>query len=145
MGAGGTKKEVARALGSYFRESELPGLVSAYLFGSYARGTEHRESDVDVAVLLAWDVFPGARERFEQRIDLSAALAGELGHDEVDLVILNDVPPVFARHIVLDGCRLYCRDPDSDRQFVRDAQLRAADIEPFLRRTQRIKLESLVR
>lgn len=32
-----------------------------------------------------------------------------------------------------------------DRAFVRDAQLRAADIEPFLRRTRRLKLAAIRR
>ena len=36
-------------------------------------------------------------------------------------------------------------DPDADHAFVRDVQLRAADLEPFLRRTRRLKLQALAR
>jgi predicted nucleotidyltransferase len=32
------------------------GVISAYLFGNFAAGREHRESDVDVGVLLDRDV-----------------------------------------------------------------------------------------
>ena len=42
---------VAEAAQAYFDSAEPAGVVSAYLFGSHARGTAHRESDVDVAVL----------------------------------------------------------------------------------------------
>ena len=44
-----------------------------------------------------------------------------------------------------EGKRVYCSDPESDHAFVRDAQLRAADIQPFLDRMQRLKLEALTR
>jgi hypothetical protein len=46
---------------------------------------------------------------------------------------------------VTTGRRIYCSDPDLDHAFVRDVQLRAADLEPFLRRTRARKLASLAR
>lgn len=134
---------VAQALGGYFRDRAGSGVVSAYLFGSYAGGRSHRESDVDVGVLLMRDAFPTARDRFGERVRLAADLIGELNRNEVDVVILNDAPPLFARHIVTTGERVFCADDVSDRDFTRDCQLRAADLEPFLRRTRRVKLESL--
>jgi hypothetical protein len=33
-------------------------------------------------------------------------------------------------------------DPEADHAYVRDAQLRAADVEPFLRRMRRIELDA---
>lgn len=117
-------------------------IASAYLFGSVAAGREHRESDVDIAVLFRRDALPTARERFEQRLLLSSSLAAVAGRP-VNLVALNDVPPHFARRIVLDGNRILRLDADADHAFVRDVQLRAADLEPFLRRTRQIKLDRL--
>jgi hypothetical protein len=38
-----------------------------------------------------------------------------------------------------------CFDPEADHTFVRDVQLRAADLEPFLQRVRRVKLEALGR
>jgi hypothetical protein len=43
------------------------------------------------------------------------------------------------------GRRLLCVDAEADHAFVRDVQLRAADLEPFLRRTRRLKLQALAR
>jgi hypothetical protein len=63
----------------------------------------------------------------------------------VDVAILNDVPPELGRRIVIQGQRLYCVDRQIDHAFVRDVQLRAADLEPFLRRTRQVKLQALAR
>jgi predicted nucleotidyltransferase len=79
------------------------GLISAYLFGSHAKGRAHRESDVDVAVLLAWERYPTAKDRFEARVRLGAAVGAALRCARVDLVVLNDVPPALGQRIVTTG------------------------------------------
>ena len=61
----------------------------------------------------------------------------------MDVVVLNDAPPLLARHIVSTGKRLYCIDEAAAHAFSRDALLRAAEIAPFLRRIARIKLAAL--
>jgi predicted nucleotidyltransferase len=116
-----------------------------YLFGSQAAGRAHRESDVDVAVLLRWDVYPTPQERFEARLRLIADLSAALGRNDVDLVVLNDAPPLLGRHVVTTGRRLLCADPEADHVYVRDVQLRAADLQPWLERMARIKLDALRR
>lgn len=123
-------------------QDEDGAIASAYLFGSFAEGREHRESDVDVAILFQRHHLPTARERFDKRLTLSTALAAATKRS-VDVVSLNDAPPLFARRIVLDGRRLLRVDSEADHAFVRDVQLRAADLEPFLRRTRGIKLKWL--
>lgn len=127
------------------RQAPPAGVVSIYLFGSQAEGRAHRESDVDVAVLLDFDVYPTARERFEERLLLSSRFAAGLGGLTADVVILNDCPPGLARRVVTEGERIYCSDPERDYAFVRDTQLRAADLVPFLRRMRRLKLEAIAR
>ncbi len=137
--------EMAGVLERVLLEAAPPGLISAYLFGSHAEGTAHRESDVDVGVLLSRDLHPTARERFEEQVRLSAFLMAALATRIVDVVVLNDAPPQFGRRIVSTGRRVFCGEPEADHAFVRDVQLRAADIEPFLRRTRRLKLAALAR
>jgi predicted nucleotidyltransferase len=136
---------LASELARIFLRAAEPGLVSAYLFGSMADDRAHRESDIDVGVLLRRDIYPTARERFEERLRLSARLGNELKNDAVDLVILNDAPPHLGRKIVTTGKRLFCSDEEADHAFVRDVQLRAADLEPFLRRARRVKLAAIAR
>ena len=132
--------EVERVL----RERPVPELVSAYLFGSHGAGRAHRESDVDIGVLLDPRVHATRETRFRERVRLSAWAVGALHRNAVDVVVLNDAPPQLA-HIVTTGRRVFCRDAEADHAFVRDVQLRAADLEPFLRRARRIKLDALTR
>jgi predicted nucleotidyltransferase len=135
----------ATLLSQTFTKLAPRGLASVYLFGSHAQARAHAESDIDVGILLQREIYLSARERFEARLALVAMLTGVLGTNEVDLVILNDVPPELGRHIVTQGRQVYCADQQLDHDFVRDIQLRAADLDPFLRRTRRIKLQALER
>jgi predicted nucleotidyltransferase len=138
-------RDIPGTLGRFFEASAWTGLISAYLFGSHAAGRAHRDSDVDVGVLLAPGVYATARERFDAGVRLSAELGTALATDRVDLLVLNDGPPHLGRHVVTAGRRVWVADPERDHAFVRDVQLRAADLEPFLRRTQRLKLAAIAR
>lgn len=129
----------------YFEDTPDLGVSSAYLFGSHAEGRAHQESDVDVAVLLDRKQYPSDRDRFEARVRLTSELISVLNANEVDVVILNDVPPLFGRRIVYEGKKLFLGDPEEDFAFTRDVQLQAADLAPWLERMRRIKLEALAR
>ena len=137
-----TDVDIAAALAASLRQTN--GLISAYLFGSVAEQRTHRESDVDVAVLLDWDQYPTSRERFDARLRLIGCLEG-VGGRTVDLVILNDAPPQLARHIMTTGRRLLLIDADRDRAQLRTTLSRAADLEPFLQRSRATKLSALAR
>jgi predicted nucleotidyltransferase len=139
------QRDLQTALRSFFEARPDLGVSSAYLFGSHAQGRAHRESDVDVAVLLAWDRYPTSQERFDVRVSLGSELIHALRHNEVDLVILNDAPPMLGREIVWTGERVYLGDPEADHDYVRDVQLRAADLAPFLEKMRKLKLEALAR
>lgn len=131
---------VIESLKAYWEGLSNPGVVSLYLFGSHAEGRNHAESDVDVGVLLRRSAYPTVQLRFEARLRLAADLCAHLHCNRVDVVVLNDAPPLLARRIVATGKRIGCADPELDHAFVRDCQLRAADVEPFLQRMRRIKL-----
>jgi hypothetical protein len=76
---------------------------------------------------------------------LQSLLCAATGDAPLDLVVLNEAPPGLKARVVTTGLRLYCRDAEADHAFRRDAQLRAADLEPFLRRTSVIKRQTLAR
>ena len=119
-----------------------PGIVSVYLFGSVAEGRDHRESDVDVGVLLDRGRYPTADERFEVRLRLLTDFSDTVRR-QADVVILNDAPPLLARAVIYRGRRIYCTELELDHAFVRDTQLLAADLEPWLRRMRAIEEEAL--
>lgn len=132
-------------VGDFFAGNPSKGVVSAYLFGSHAEGRAHRESDVDIGVVLDREKYVTARERFDARLDLIGAIGGVLGRHDVDLVVLNDAPPELGARIVTEGKRIFCSNEELEHAFVRDIQLRAADIAPWLERMRRIKLEAMKR
>jgi predicted nucleotidyltransferase len=133
------------ALTVAFRVSPVPGVVSAYLFGSHARGEAHRESDVDLGVLLDRTIHRTRQARFDARLALTAHVARQIGTDSVDLITLEDAPPHLVRRVMTDGLRIHCTDAAVDHAARRTALLRAADLAPFLRRMRRIKLAAFER
>lgn len=141
--------ETANCLHRHFGREHRPEVVSVRLFGSHARGTSHRESDVDVGVVFDRVTLPSRKERSEAALDLSSELIGVLHENEVQVVSLVDAPPELAAKAVLEGtsvyCSVYCADADADRSFVRTTLLRHADLAPFLRRTRETKLDGLRR
>lgn len=122
-----------------------PGVAAAYVFGAHAEGRVHRESDLDVGVVLDRTAYPTRAARFDAGARLGAWIAAELGEPRVDLVVLDDAPPGLAAHVATSGTRVYCADAEADHALRRDAQLRAADLAPFLARARRLKLEALRR
>jgi uncharacterized protein YutE (UPF0331/DUF86 family)/predicted nucleotidyltransferase len=128
--------DLAASLARLLAHDPVPGLAAAYLFRSHAEGRTHGESDVDVGVLFAWAVHPTAAARFDAGVLLSSRLAAGLRTPNVDLVVLNDAPPGLARRVVTAGVPLRVADAALEHAFRRDAQLRAADLEPFLRRAR---------
>jgi predicted nucleotidyltransferase len=97
---------LVEALRAFFEpRSEV---LEAYLFGSAATGTAQPHSDVDVAVYVG-DPRP-AGSAYGYSADLAAALMSALRTSRVDLVILNEAPPLLYHRVLRDGVRLLSRD-----------------------------------
>ena len=115
------------------RFARHPEVLVAYLFGSQARGRPTPFSDVDFAVLLS-----GAVPR-ESHLDYRIALTQELTRifrsDEVQVVILNQAPPLLAYKVIFEGKPLLCRDELARLRFRTDATRRYLDTKA-LRRVQ---------
>jgi predicted nucleotidyltransferase len=131
------------ALQRYFADRPGMGVAAVYLFGSHAAGRAHRESDVDLGVLLRREAHPERHDRFEVKLRLIGELGGVVAPAAADVVILNDAPPLLGRHVVHTGMRICLADAAADHAYVRDVQLRAADLEPWLRRMRQLKLDWL--
>jgi hypothetical protein len=90
---------------AYLAQQE--GLIAAYLFGSMAEETDHRLSDVDVALLLPHNTDRVAA--FDTRLRIAAALQ-TLCQRPVDVVILNHAPPLLRFQVIQRGRLLVERD-----------------------------------
>jgi uncharacterized protein len=106
---------------------DCDGVVAAYLFGSRARGTARRGSDIDVAVWL--DPRLGPRERLDRQLALAADLEGRAG--DVDVVVLNDAPPLLRHRVLRDGIVILDREPVLHVRLRTDALIEFLDTEPL--------------
>ena len=88
---------------------------------------------------------PTAQDRVEIRFGLAGDLTAHLSDRLVDVVILNEVSPLFARGVIQEGRLLRCTDPAATRAFRPDTQLMAADLIPFVERSRRRALQALLR
>ncbi|HVS63472.1 MAG TPA: nucleotidyltransferase domain-containing protein [Thermoanaerobaculia bacterium] len=130
--------------------AELPVVRLAWLFGSQTTGSARPDSDVDVAVLVdcrqSVDGKPSRDDETVSGIDARRAtiwrLAGRLGREvgshRLDLVLLNDAPPLLRHRVVRDGRLLIERSPEERVRFVRRTIREVQDFqvrrEWFLRR-----------
>jgi predicted nucleotidyltransferase len=76
---------------------EFPNVEFALLFGSRAKGSPRRDSDWDVAVYFRDECSSSERFALQRKM-----LASVPGHRPVDLVVLNDAPPLLG-HRALRG------------------------------------------
>jgi predicted nucleotidyltransferase len=92
-----------------------PPLRLAVLFGSRATGRQHLESDFDVGIV---PVDPGLT--LHQELDLASALSGALGA-EVDVVRLDEAPPLVGAEVARDGVCLLEATPGDFAAYRADA------------------------
>lgn len=73
------------------------------LFGSFARGTQNVESDIDIAIKV--------KEKIDKKeiYKLSNILADKL-NKEIDLINLDEIGDTFRYEILINGKTLYCKD-----------------------------------
>ncbi|MDY6774281.1 MAG: nucleotidyltransferase domain-containing protein [Candidatus Nanohaloarchaea archaeon] len=109
-------------------QTVLPGydVVAAYLYGSYARGEEHSDSDVDIAVYFrdySLDKLLEVGRRLQEEADVGR---------EVDVRSLNGADLVFQRNVLKDAELLYEKDPEARARFERSVYNRYLDMKPYI-------------
>lgn len=81
------------------------------LFGSYAYGTPHRDSDVDILVIMETD-----RPRHKRSVAINRALAGLLIPKDIlvytpaEVDDWKDVPQAFVTQVLKKGVVIYDKD-----------------------------------
>jgi uncharacterized protein len=133
------------ALRAYFALDGLrpQGLVAAYMFGSHARGRAHRESDLDVAVLLTHGVYRAMSAPGEFRVSLISDLIAATHDNSIDLVLMNQAPPPLNKAILDEGVPLVVVDPEQLASFRTISFSRAAELRPWLDRYHRERMQVL--
>jgi predicted nucleotidyltransferase len=111
------------------RLAKDPRVLGVYAFGSRAEGTAGSSSDIDVAALLhqALDL--------AEELRLRSAVVDELGRDDIDLVVLNQAPPLLRYEVLAHGKLLFSRDEERLQEF-EERTLREYLDTSYLRATQ---------
>lgn len=119
-------------------------VVLGYLFGSHARGTADADSDIDVAVLADPGLSPN--ERLNLRFRLMRHLAEVLDHplDQIDIIVLQDVPSLLQYNVIRTGQPVFERDPAARHTFELSVERRYDDERPYLERETTITLQRIL-
>ena len=102
----------------------------AYLFGSQANGGFGKDSDVDIAVMLPFEM------KKEERFDLRLKLMGEISKilkKKVDVVVLNDTNSLFFKYVIIKEGKIIYRESElSPAEFESKTLGMYFDFRPFL-------------
>lgn len=102
------KEQLIPLLGKFFQAHDCVEL--AYLFGSAAKGKAGALSDIDIGVYLSAGMTKAQRD--QKRLELIAKLTTTLKNDRIDLLIINDTPPVLNFEIIKPNVLVLARDHD---------------------------------
>lgn len=105
------------------------GIKLIYIFGSYAKGTNGKDSDLDIAVFLE-DNYNAL-----DKLTLIGEFIDIFKRNDIDLVILNDANSVLKHQVIKYGKLLYMQDEDIKVNFEVRTLKEYMDMEHF-RRTQ---------
>ena len=111
-------------------------IMLVYLFGSLARGQETSLSDVDIAVLL--EELPDDLLGFT--LNLIDELSVILG-DRVDLVFLNEAPPLLRHQVIKHGRVIYQRSEEERVGFEVKSERECLDLRFLYHRYNQVLLE----
>jgi len=81
----------------------------AYLFGSLASGNFNQDSDIDIAVMLPFEM--KKKERFDLRLKLMGEISKIL-KKKVDVVVLNDVSSLYFKYIIIKEGKIIYKEID---------------------------------
>ncbi|RKZ44973.1 MAG: nucleotidyltransferase domain-containing protein [Gammaproteobacteria bacterium] len=89
----------------------FPELQAIYLFGSYDTENEWTNSDVDIALLLPYQLTNNLYlTKLHQQLE-------QLYQKPVDLINLRQVTTVFKKEIIMAERRVYCADQYKTDEF----------------------------
>ncbi|MBU2634845.1 DUF86 domain-containing protein [Patescibacteria group bacterium] len=96
------EKEIKK-LREYFKKRK--DVVMAFVFGSFAKGRQMKESDVDVAVY-----FKSEQENFKKEDEIWSDINKIIQNKEVHLVCLNNAPATLISDVFKTGIPLVIKD-----------------------------------
>lgn len=102
-----------------------------YIFGSYAKGTNTKNSDLDIAFLLG-------QYNFYDKLNLISELVGIFNRDDIDVVILNDANSILKFQVIKYGKIVYMASEYEKVIFESKTMDEYMDMEFFRKRQKQI-------
>lgn len=126
------KPETKEKLARIFKKHSV---VFAYLFGSQAKGTAGSLSDIDIAVYFDDEI--DANEHFDLKLKVLDEITDLYRTDEVDLVVLNDSPPLLSHRILKEGILIFSDNDKARLAYDVKAMLKYLDWKPYIEKYTR--------
>ena len=117
-------------------------IALAYLFGSHARGTADDESDIDIGILAEANLSKAERSDLKLRLirELSDALSVPM--EQVDVVILQDVPALLQFNIIRNGKVVFGKKQSAD--YILAVERAYEDESPYLDREAEVTIQRIL-
>ena len=104
------------------------------LFGSYSRGTQNKESDIDIAIKPENEISKKDLFYLSQELE-------DIIKNDIDLVNLDDINDSFRYEILINGKTIFCKDEfkfemyklDMYREYLELNEIRKAIIDNIKR------------
>ena len=96
-----------------------------YVFGSYAKGTNTENSDLDIGILINGDT------SLMTRLSVLNEMVGILDREDIDLIILNEADEVLKFQVIKYGKLIYVRDLTEKVLFEARTMSEYMDMEHF--------------
>jgi uncharacterized protein len=105
-----------------------PRILTAYLFGSFARGTATKDSDIDIGVLFAERIPPAIDGPLAQLRDAVERAC----HRPCDIIDMRAAPADLVHRVLRDGELLIERDSSARCEFEVARRNEYFDLLPYL-------------
>lgn len=117
-------------------------ITLAYVFGSLINKSKDCVHDIDIAILVVPDILKTLNQARPGgcMAQLSSELSNRVRCDRIDLIILNDTPPVILKEIIGKGELIWCASDNERIRFEISALQRHADT-LHLRKIKRIYMQ----
>jgi predicted nucleotidyltransferase len=105
-------------------------ILFAYLFGSYAKGTQNEKSDIDIAVYLIDEEILEKYPLYTSR--LAIRIENILDKKKVDVRILNGSTLRFRNQVLMHGKLLHSKDEKKRIEFETSSLAKYYDFKPHI-------------
>lgn len=120
------KNLIVKEINRYFADKK--NISTIYLFGSFAKNFDRKDSDIDIAVLFKKNL--DKLERFNLVLEFALELENILGK-KIDIIDIENADPFFIHQVMLGKIIVVDNDTERRVSFEVDKRRTFFDMQPF--------------